>query len=312
MLEETHYYPFGLKMDGICSKAVGVLQNKIGITGKELQSKEFSDGSGLEEYDFGARFYDSKIGRWTTIDPKADKFEGLSPYVYTANNPVLLVDFDGKDWTITFTKDANGNAVFNITFTAQVLNSSNNKNINTTALATQIKTQFETIFNVKYGKDAEGIPTTINAIANVSVINKRGDLAGNATLYDIVDGSDNRIQTNNPNEVVLGRAINGKEILLNADNVPNIINGSDKLTTTHEAGHTAGLLHPNQDFYTSFFGIFKSPGFTSNAPPSNFMMPVWQATNTGPTKHQVYRIYQLYSKGKLNKKEGTRPIEAEW
>ncbi len=44
------------------------------------------------------RHYHPTLSIWLSVDPMADKYPGVSPYVYCANNPVRLVDPDGEDW----------------------------------------------------------------------------------------------------------------------------------------------------------------------------------------------------------------------
>jgi RHS repeat-associated protein len=70
-----------------------IINSKYLYNGKELQT-DF----GLDWYDYGFRFYDPALARFTTIDPQAENYVGWSPYHYVANNPMLLTDPTGMDW----------------------------------------------------------------------------------------------------------------------------------------------------------------------------------------------------------------------
>ena len=91
IIEKSHYYPTGIRYYAESTSSTITLPFRY-------NSKEFMTINGLNRYDYGARFYDPSIGRWHTVDPKAEKYKSWSPYNFVADNPINLIDPNGMDW----------------------------------------------------------------------------------------------------------------------------------------------------------------------------------------------------------------------
>jgi len=107
VIEENHYYPFGLKHTGYNSDKMMLVKEASVLKIKPMpplfktsynykyNGKEYQDELGLNMYDYGARNYDAALGRWMNVDPLAELSRKWSPYSYCYDNPLIFTDPDG-------------------------------------------------------------------------------------------------------------------------------------------------------------------------------------------------------------------------
>jgi RHS repeat-associated protein len=89
-------YPYG---ELFVSQKNSTFDSRYKFTAKEL------DNETNYTY-FGARYYDSDLSSWLSVDPMTSKFYSTSPYMFCIGNPVRLVDYNGMD-TIMFNNKGN-------------------------------------------------------------------------------------------------------------------------------------------------------------------------------------------------------------
>ena len=98
LLQDANYYPGGLSFSQL---------NDTEETDRLHCGKEWVDMEGLGWYDNTARFHDAILCRFTTPDPLLEQYPHLSPYAHCANNPLTIVDPDGRAWHPTFDDNEN-------------------------------------------------------------------------------------------------------------------------------------------------------------------------------------------------------------
>ena len=81
------------------------LSYRFAFNGKEKDNETYGEGN---NYDFGARMLDVRLGRWFSTDAKEKKYPGVSTYTFTLNSPIIFKDPDGNDVVIAFTGGPDG------------------------------------------------------------------------------------------------------------------------------------------------------------------------------------------------------------
>jgi RHS repeat-associated protein len=101
VLSYSDYYPFGMLMPGRNGNSGDY---RYGFNGMEQDPEMKGEGN---SYDFGARLYDPRVGRWLSVDPLANKYPSLSGFTGFGNSPILFKDPNGKHL-----EDGNGDIIY--------------------------------------------------------------------------------------------------------------------------------------------------------------------------------------------------------
>ena len=107
VVQTLNYMPYGEDWVDLQHFNVDPQAYNFGVYKFNGKEKDFETGY----HYYGARYYDSEKINWLSVDPLSDKYPSMSPYAYCANNPVILVDPDGRDWYEHKNKDGS-KAVF--------------------------------------------------------------------------------------------------------------------------------------------------------------------------------------------------------
>jgi RHS repeat-associated protein len=221
----TDYFPFGMAMPGRNTPE----KHRYGFNGKETDPE-----TGLN--DFGARLYDSRLGRWLAVDPLTAKFSAWSPYVSMDNNPLFYTDPTGtevKKPETTKGGGENGRDLVTIKVVGKIINYSG-KNINMENARDAIVKQAEASFQ---GKDIPNHNCDVKFIFELTVANTLEEVAENDHLIILGNGVDNNTPGGTQQFGGLLSVVDAKYFEGTA------VSADGTRTAAHEIGHLLNLEH---------------------------------------------------------------------
>lgn len=263
VIEENHYYPFGLT---VSASAMGTTAQPLKYQGIELE-KNF----GLQTYETYYRGLDPQLGRWNGIDVKSEKYYHLSPYAAMANNPVMLIDPLGDD---TWVYGSNG--VLSVQIKDKLPNQIH-----------FIDKEVKEYSGVYKGNDANELAKTVRAgsiaFMGANTVKSAKALANRSAKID---------KDKNPSGkelAVYAEVTDTKEIIFKELPVPDVI--KDKASAEHYPFGEAKKFYKDNNVdlgvffglgHTHVFGYYKHPyypeglqGYSSEMQMGNLKKPTW-------------------------------------
>ncbi len=218
VVQHLQYLPYG---ELFVSQRNSNFDTRYKFTAKEL------DNETSYTY-FGARYYDSELSNWLSVDPLSDKYPGLSPYLYCFNNPVIMHDPDGNSGEVVLDKDKK-----TATVSMHLIFYGNKAN---TELSGKIATGVASQYNGAHGKvTIDGVKYKVIFRVSYKTVSetKAKEMASNNT-----DIKNNFIRVENGKGSSFTQKIGANSYYFNID---DDLSGST--TPAHEIGHGLGLDH---------------------------------------------------------------------
>ncbi len=255
ILEENHYYPFGLQHKNYNSDLTKIDRkeenNEKGLKEAappsvplqnpgymyKYQGQERQDEFGLGWDSFKWRNYDYALGRFMSIDPLSEEYSYQSHYNFAENRVIDGRELEGLEWASI--KNNDGTSTRQLTVQMH----------NTSTLSDKQVAKVTATMQADFSKSFSGEGATAQLVVN-NVTEAKGDF-----LVSLVDAKSNTLYDKNTGEVTGTTYTGGKtgelgQTLENSFEVTATIDGSNRSNSdmsrsfSHEAGHTAGLQHP--------------------------------------------------------------------
>ena len=237
------YYPYGLQMPTRSSNTSNP-NDRYKFTGNERDTE-----AGLTIDYFGARYYDPMLGSFYSIDRFYEKYPSLSPYQYTAGNPITFVDVNGDSIWVTQEGDE-----YTVHYQGKIINNSD-KNIDMNAAAKEIAAQIEKALTGQ-AVGLRGFKGKVKVNVDLQVAKSQSDINDSDHVIRIADMSP---VENHPLMKSMGADAKGFTPQLGSKisivDVSNFRSSSNPLSAllgtlkgtsvTHEVGHQFGLKHPD-------------------------------------------------------------------
>ncbi|MEN9303958.1 MAG: hypothetical protein RL264_2387 [Bacteroidota bacterium] len=281
---------------------------------------------GGNSYDFGARMYDSRVGRWFTRDLLANKYPSISPYVLVNNSPIIALDKDGNDWIISTSVAKDGTKTIFIKLTAAAINNSVQP-VDMNAFCATVKSQVEQTFSIsymefeskmKFSKQPGDRPDLlipmlemhkVNVVVDVDIriIKDINELKSNEHLIHIEDEAVATSAAGGVSINGMANKLGGKDVLINRSSLDAMMNGTNNNTIPHEIGHTLNLRHVDQKSEGTGDVNYQYLSDHASKHKNNLMTSgrAFYKDRKVATKVEGFQIkwaIKAYEQGKLNKK----------
>ena len=244
---------------------------RFGFNGKENDNEPKGLGN---EQDYGMRVYDSRLGKFLSLDPLTNSYPFYSPYNYAGDMPISAIDLDGSEpkasvSLATITKDRTAIEIYGaISVKIQVINLSATaiQNFDLETIAQNLKIDLENKLNgsattiltvpfefkskgnyitevipVQNAKDAKSMSVTYHStfMVDASIVTDITKISKESLVFAIIDD----VNSSDPKEDPAGKAIKEGQVAVGEAQyfIPGKQNDEGRSLALHEVLHNLGF-----------------------------------------------------------------------